>query len=57
VQISYEFQGGLLKGLSLLAQGKNLSNAEFKRYSGNPDNIVERVKYGKTYAIGAAYRF
>jgi iron complex outermembrane receptor protein len=57
VQISYEFQGGLFKGLSLLAQGKNLSNAEFKRYSGTPDNIVERVKYGKTYAIGAAYKF
>jgi iron complex outermembrane receptor protein len=57
VQISYEFRSGFLKGLSLLAQGKNLSNAEFKRYSGTPDNIVERVKYGKTYALGAAYKF
>jgi len=56
VQISYEFQGGLLKGLSILAQGKNLSNAEFKRYSGNPNNVVERVRYGKTYAVGIAYK-
>ncbi len=56
LQISYEFQSGMLKGLSLLAQGRNLSNAEFKRYSGTPDNVVERVKYGKTYSFGLAYK-
>jgi iron complex outermembrane receptor protein len=56
VQVSYEFQSGLLKGLSLLAQGRNLTNAEFKRYSGTPDNVIERVKYGKTYTIGIAYK-
>jgi iron complex outermembrane receptor protein len=56
VQISYEVQSGFLKGLSVLAQGKNLTNAEFKRYNSNPDNVVERVKYGKTYTIGLAYK-
>ena len=56
LQISYEFQSGMLKGLSLLAQGRNLSNAEFKRYSGNPNNVVERVKYGKSYTFGLAYK-
>ncbi len=56
VQVSYEFQRGMLKGLSILAQGRNLTNAEFKRYSGTPDNVVERVKYGKTYTIGIGYK-
>jgi iron complex outermembrane recepter protein len=56
VQVSYEFQSGFLKGLSILAQGKNLTNAEFKRYNSTPDNIVERVKYGKTYTLGVAYK-
>ncbi len=56
LQLSYEVQSGMFKGLSLLVQGKNLTNAEFKRYSGTPDNVVERVKYGKTYAFGLAYK-
>jgi iron complex outermembrane receptor protein len=56
VQLSYEFQSGMFKGLSFLAQGRNLTNAEFKRYSGNPDNVVERVKYGKSYTFGVAYK-
>lgn len=56
LQISYEFQSGFLKGLSLLAQANNLTNAEFKRYNGTPENIVERVKYGKTYLFGLNYK-
>ncbi len=56
-QIGYEFQTGQLKGLSVLFQGINLTNAEFKRYSSTPDNIVERVKYGKTYLMGLTYKY
>jgi iron complex outermembrane recepter protein len=56
-QISYELQSGALKGLSFLFQANNLTNAEFKRYRDTPSNIIERVKYGKTYLMGVNYRF
>lgn len=56
LQLSYEFRGGWLKGLSFYGQIQNLSNAEFKRYRDTPDNIVERVKFGKTYRLGLNFK-
>lgn len=56
LQMSYEFQTGFAKGLSLFGQIQNLTNAEFKRYTDNPDNVVDRVKYGKTYIFGINYK-
>jgi iron complex outermembrane recepter protein len=56
-QVSYELQSGALKGLSFLFQANNLTNAEFKRYRDTPNNVIERVKYGKTYLMGLNYRF
>ena len=56
IQMSYEFQSGFLKGLSLFGQIQNMTNAEFKRYNTTPDNVVERVKYGKTYTMGLNYK-
>jgi hypothetical protein len=40
-----------------LFQVNNASNAKFQRYSNTPDNIVETVKYGKIYLMGATYKF
>jgi len=57
LQASYEFNTGSLKGLSILLQGNNLTNAEFIRYNGTPDNVVQRTKFGKTYQIGMNYKF
>ncbi len=57
LQAGYEFQQGPAKGLSLLLQVNNASNAQFQRYSNTPDNIVEKVKYGKIYLMGATYKF
>jgi len=56
-QVGYEFQGGWLKGLSVLLQGHNLSNAAFQEYTNNPDVITNKVKYGKTYRLGVNYKF
>ena len=56
LQVSYEIQSGFLKGLSFNGQIRNMTNAEFKRYSNTPDNVVERVKYGKTYTLGLNYK-
>ena len=57
LQAGYEFQQGPAKGLSLLFQVNNATNAQFQRYSNTPDNIVEKVKYGKIYLMGATYKF
>ena len=57
LQAGYEFNTGSLKGLSVLLQGNNLTNAEFIRYNGTPDNVVQRTKFGKTYQIGMNYKF
>lgn len=57
LQLGYEFQTGQFKGLSVLFQGNNLTNSQFQRYSNTPDNIVEKVKYGKTYLLGLTYKY
>jgi iron complex outermembrane recepter protein len=57
LQISYEFDYGWLKGLSLLAQGNNMTNSKFQRYSSSPSEITESIKYGKTYLFGVNYKF
>jgi iron complex outermembrane receptor protein len=57
MQIGYEFQTGAFKGLSILAQGNNMTNAEYIRYKDVPSNFVEHSKYGKTYALGLNYKY
>jgi iron complex outermembrane receptor protein len=57
LQAGYEIQQGPAKGLSVLFQVNNASNAQFQRYSNTPNNIVEKVKYGKVYLMGATYKF
>jgi iron complex outermembrane receptor protein len=56
-QASYEFGSGMLKGLSLMASANNWTNSPFERYAADPKNIVERIKFGRTYAFGASYKF
>lgn len=60
LQVAYEFQTGWAKGLSINFSAQNLGNTEFQRYlpdaKGN-ENIVESVKYGKTYLLGVNYKF
>ena len=41
----------------MLFQGNNMSNAQFQRYSNTPDNVVEKVKYGKVYLLGVTYKY
>jgi len=38
-------------------QAQNLTNEPFVRYRDNESNIIERVKYGKTYLFGVNYRY
>jgi iron complex outermembrane recepter protein len=57
LQLGYEFNSGMLKGLSINLQGSNLTNTKFQRYDGDPSKIVETIKYGKTYTAGLNYKF
>ncbi|WP_434029533.1 TonB-dependent receptor [[Pseudomonas] boreopolis] len=58
LQLGYTFQSGRLANLSLLLQVNNLENEPFRS---NNDSLNERVnkyyEYGRTYLLGANYRF
>ncbi|MBN8506759.1 MAG: hypothetical protein J0L58_20015, partial [Burkholderiales bacterium] len=55
-QLGYEFQSGILKGLSALLQVNNLNNEAFQRYNQGTGQIIDTVKYGKTYLMGVTYK-
>ena len=57
-QVSYAFNKGPLKGMSLVAQGYNLNNEPLKASQGTDTRLVQDYqKYGATYSIGASYKF
>jgi len=56
VQLGYELQSGMLKGLSLVFQVNNVTNEPFIRYANDPSDIRENTKYGKTYLFGLNYK-
>ncbi len=57
LQASYQFQSGPAKGLSILLQGSNLTNAAFQQYSTSPSTITSKTTFGKSYLFGANYKF
>lgn len=57
-QIGYEFQAGPLKGLAILAQAKNLTDAPFiTTEAGDPRLVREYQRYGRDYYLGITYKF
>jgi TonB-dependent receptor len=56
-QIGYNFGDGSLKGLSLLFQVNNLTDASYQTYAGTKDRPLEYIKWGRTYLVGANYKF
>ncbi|MBA4176992.1 MAG: TonB-dependent receptor [Leptothrix sp. (in: Bacteria)] len=56
-QALYEFSQGALKGLSILAQGSNLTNPWFEYYDAANGQTTDRKKFGKSYLVGANYKF
>lgn len=60
LQLGYEFKSGPAKGLALIFQANNLTDAVFQKYIVNADGsqeTTESAKYGKTYMFGANYKF
>jgi len=56
-QVGYNFTQGALKGLGLVAQVNNLRNAAYETYAGARNQQLEYQKYGRTFLVGANYKF
>jgi iron complex outermembrane recepter protein len=59
-QTSYDFSQGALQGLTLLLQVNNVTDEpyqEFFRDPGKPDRPRMYNEYGRTYLLGATYKF
>jgi len=57
-QVSYTFHSGALEGLTLVAQGTNLSNQTSVTYQNNDPRWVKSwERYGRRYDIGISYKF
>lgn len=56
-QVSYSFETGRLVGLTLYAQGTNLTDEPFVTYLNDDKNFVKDYQlYGRTYLMGLSYR-
>jgi iron complex outermembrane receptor protein len=57
-QVSYSFNQGPLKGLTVIAAGSNLSNKIFTTFQNNdPRQVQTWERYGRTYSLGVSYKF
>jgi iron complex outermembrane receptor protein len=57
-QVSYAFKQGPLKGLTLVAQGYNLNDEPlFTAYGDDTRRVADYHRYGRSYSIGALYKF
>jgi iron complex outermembrane recepter protein len=57
-QISYTFEKGMFKNLTLLAQAYNLNNEPLVTFDNDdPRRVINYQKYGASYSVGASYKF
>ncbi|MBV8907389.1 MAG: TonB-dependent receptor, partial [Sphingomonas sp.] len=58
-QIGYDFQpGSFLNGLSIYAQGLNLTNEPFVTTNPGQDmQVIDYQRYGRRWMLGATYKF
>lgn len=57
-QIGYRFDDGALEGLAVRAQVYNLTDEEFRTFEGGDSRrVIDYQRYGRTFLIGASYRF
>jgi iron complex outermembrane receptor protein len=57
-QVSYDFTSGMLKGLTLIATGSNLTNQGLRTYQNkDPRQVQTWEEYNRLYTIGFSYNF
>ncbi len=52
-QTGFEFGDGMLKGVSLVFQVNNLTNAPYMDYSGTEARVIDYATYGRVFFLGA----
>ncbi len=57
LQLGYTFNQGTAKGLSLVFQVNNLGDDAYRTYASSRDRPLEYMKWGRTYLVGAGYKF
>ena len=56
-QVGYTFNTGSLKGLGMLLQVNNLTDAAYETYAGTKDRQLEYQKWGRSIMAGVNYKF
>ncbi|NHZ98205.1 TonB-dependent receptor [Massilia sp. CCM 8734] len=56
-QIGYNFTEGSLKGLGVVLQVNNVGDTAYETYGGDRNKPLEYQKYGRTFLMGANYKF
>jgi iron complex outermembrane receptor protein len=57
-QISYAFEKGSMKGITLFVQAYNLNDEPLITYNnGDPRQVINYQKYGASYSAGVSYKF
>ncbi|MBN9795666.1 TonB-dependent receptor, partial [Pseudonocardia sp. TMWB2A] len=57
-QVGYVFpDASRMKGLALQLQVSNLTNGKYQTYTGTVDRPLEFIEWGRTYSLGATYKF
>jgi iron complex outermembrane receptor protein len=56
-QIGYNFTEGSFKGLGLVLQVNNIGDTAYETYAGDRNKPLEYQKYGRTFLMGANYKF
>ena len=57
-QVSYSFNSGRFKGMTLILQGSNLTNKRFVTYQNNdPRQVLIWENYGRSYEALVSYKF
>ena len=57
LQLGYEIQSGMFKGLNFLLQVNNLNNEPYREYDGGSGRDTKIDEYGRTVLFGVSYKF
>ena len=57
LQLGYEIQRGIAKGLNFLVQVNNLNNEPYVEYDASTNRDTKNDEYGRTVLFGVSYKF
>lgn len=57
LQLGYEIQGGMFKGVNFLLQVNNVGNEPYREYDAGSGRDTKLDEYGRTILFGVSYKF